>query len=73
MNRHQRRAEATQARRMSAHDRAAAVAEAMHYLARVAAPTATGATLMHPDGTSTYINAADARSLYGDTPARGRA
>lgn len=73
MNRHQRRAEATQARRMSAHDRAAAVAEAMHYLARVAAPTATGATLMHPDGSATFTRAAVARALYGAKPARGHA
>lgn len=73
MNRQQRRAEAARARRDSAHDRAAAIAEAMHYLANVAASTATGATLMHPDGTTSYISVEDAKALYGSAPARGQA
>lgn len=74
MNRHQRRAETAEARkRDTQHDRAAAVAQAMRYLARKAGPTATGATLMHPDGTSTYISAADARAIYGAGKAGGRA
>lgn len=74
MNRHNRRADAAEARRTGTiHDKAAAVAKAMHYLAHRAADTATGATIMHPDGTSTYVSAADARALYGAEPARGRA
>jgi len=73
MNRHQRRAEAAQPRRATTHDKAAAVAHAMHYLAHTAAGTATGATLFHSDGTKSYIDADDARALYGSAKPRGRA
>lgn len=74
MNRHHRRAEAAEGRkRTTAHDKAATVAEALHYLARIAAPTATGATILFPDGSTAYLSADDARALYGDKPARGHA
>lgn len=73
MNRHQRRAEAVERRtRNTKFDKAAALRLAMISLAH-AGPTATGATVMHPDGTMTYLSAADARALYGAKPARGHA
>ena len=74
MNRHNRRADAAELRKSGAiHAKAAAVAQAMHYLAHRAADTATGATLMHSDGTSTYISADAARALYGAGKPEGRA
>lgn len=74
MNRNHRRANASELRKSgSIHDKAAAVAQAMHYLAHRAADTATGATLMHRDGTSTYISADAARALYGAGKPEGSA
>lgn len=58
MNRHQRRAEAARERK-----RADLVRFALDYLARAAAPTATGCTLILPDGSTTYVSAADARAM----------
>ena len=74
MNCHHRRADAAELRkRCTIHAKAAAVAQVMHFLARRAADTATGATLMHPDGTSTYISADAARAIYGAGKPEGRA
>lgn len=74
MNRHHRRAEAAQARTAgTSPDRAEAIRLAIDHLANIAADTATGATIMHLDGTATYVSAADARTLHGNGPARGQA
>ncbi len=74
MNCHHRRADAAELRkRCTIHDKAAAVAQAMHFLVRRAADTATGATLTHADGTSTYISADAARAIYGAGKPEGRA
>ena len=72
-NRTQRRAEAARARRADNPSRAELVTLAMRYLADRAGPTATGATLMRPDGTITYLSAADARALYGSGKPEGTA
>jgi hypothetical protein len=63
MNRHARRAAAAQERKPRD---AAAIRQAFHYLAHVAAPTATGATLFLPDGSTLYLSADDARALYSE-------
>ncbi len=73
MNSHQRRAEAAGGRkRNTTSDKAAALRLAMISWAH-AGPTATGATVMYPDGSMTYLSADDASALYGAKPARGRA
>ena len=71
MNRHQRRAQGAKARHCPDDGRAEAIAEAMRYLALQAASTATGATIFHPDGTRSYVDADDARALYGGARPRG--
>ena len=63
MNRQQRRAAAARNRKVN--ERAEAIAYTCDYLANIAAPTATGATLFLPDGQRMYISADDARTLYG--------
>jgi hypothetical protein len=69
MNRHQRRAATAQSQKT--HERAAAIRLAMAALAK-AGPTATGATLMLPDGEVLHLNAADAHALAGRLPGKGR-
>jgi hypothetical protein len=64
VNRHERRA-AAKKRPANDDGRAEAIRLAYKYLANGAASTATGATIVHPDGTMTYLSADDARSLYG--------
>lgn len=65
MNRHARRATAARDRKA---DRAEMIRLALDYLANVAAPTASGATLMLPDGSTLYLSADDARALHGGAP-----
>jgi hypothetical protein len=64
MNRHERRA--AKARGVTSHDpsRSEAIRLAYEYLAKGAADTATGATLISPDGTVTYLSADDARAFH---------
>ncbi len=63
MNRHQRRADAAAVRKRP--DRAEHIRLTLAYLANAAAPTATGATLILPDGSTTYLSAEDARAMHG--------
>lgn len=71
MNRHQRRADAARDRKRL--DRAEHIRFALDYLAHAAAPTATGATLILPDGSTTYVSAKDARAMHGTGKLGGRA
>lgn len=71
MNRHERRAGAAQDRKRP--DRAEHIRLALDYLASVAAPTAAGATLIMPDGSTTYLSAEDARAMHGMGKPEGRA
>ena len=64
MNRHQRRADAARDRKPA--DRAEVIRSVYNYLANIAAPTATGATLFLPDGSSLYLSADDARAMCGN-------
>ena len=43
------------------------------YLATIAASDVTGATLIQPDGTTTYVSAEDARALHDKNKNGGRA
>ena len=45
--------------------RAEAIRAAYDYLANVAAPFTTGGTLILPDGSMSFLSAADARELHG--------
>jgi hypothetical protein len=56
----------------SADERAAAIRLAASVL-RTSGPTATGMTLMLPDGEALYMSIDDARAMAGTAPARGRA
>ena len=69
MNRHERRAR--QAAGKSAAKREASIRATLDYLANVAGPTATGATLFLPNGEVLYLDATTARELAGK-PAGGR-
>jgi hypothetical protein len=62
MNRQQWRAAAARNRKNREH--ADGIRTAMHYLARHAEPSATGATVILPDGSRTYVSAGDARAFY---------
>lgn len=72
MNRHQRRAAAARARRAAQPDRAKLIRQTLAVLA-ASGPSATGATLILPDGEVLHLDAMDARVMAGDAPARGRA
>jgi hypothetical protein len=54
-------------------DRAEAIRLACHYLANIAEPTVSGATLILPDGCMLYLSAEDARALHGDAETGSRA
>ncbi len=69
MNRQQRRAQAAQQRKLS---RTESIELALATLAN-AGPTATGATLILPDGSTQYLSADDARAMHGDGKPGGRA
>ncbi len=60
MNRQQRRAAQAQSRQ--AMTRAEVIQAAVGYLAEVAGPSATGATVIMPDGEMLYLSADDARA-----------
>ncbi len=68
MNRQQRRAAGVQ---RSTADIGPALLDAAHYLANVAASTATGATLVMPDGTRRYLSVEAARAIAATTPPKG--
>lgn len=70
MNRHERRAAAADSTKAA--ERAAILRTAIAVLAG-SADTATGATILHPDGTVTYIPRETADAMAGTAPARGRA
>jgi hypothetical protein len=53
-------------------EKAEAIAQALRALA-LAGPTATGATLVHRDGTTTYLSVGTARALYATGKQGGRA
>lgn len=71
MNRHQRRSDAARDRKRP--DRAGHIRFALDYLANAAAPSVTGATLLMPDGSTTYLSAEDARAMHGTGKPGGRA
>lgn len=71
MNRRQRRADA--ARDREAIDRAEVIRLTCDYLANSADPTVTGATLIMPDGSATYLSAEDARVMHSTSKSGGRA
>jgi len=52
-------------------DGAEAIRLACRYLATIAEPTATGATLFLPDGCTIYLSADDARAVHGREAPRG--
>jgi hypothetical protein len=63
LNRRQRRAHAAQERKGI--ERADMLKLATYYLANIADSTATGATVVMPNGEMLYLSADDARALYG--------
>lgn len=70
MNRYQRRAE--EARHRKAASRDVTIRLALAALA-AAGPTATGATVMLPDGELLYFSVETARAMTSNAPAGGRA
>ena len=71
MNRRQRRADAAENRK--ALSRAEAIRLTYDHLANSTAPTLNGATVIMPDGSMTYISAADAQAMHGKVKQGGRA
>lgn len=72
MNRHQRRAAAAKAAQGGKPDRAELIRCVLAVLA-ASGPSATGATLILPDGEVLHLDVADARAMTGQAPARGHA
>ena len=68
MNRQQRRAAGVKSRTSAI---GPAILDAAHYLANVAGPTATGATLMMPDGTCKYMSVEEACIIAATTTPTG--
>lgn len=68
MNRHQRRSDAARERKPAG--RAEVIHFVYNHLANIAAPTATGATLFLPNGSSLYLSADDARAMCGNAKSR---
>ncbi|CAH2606532.1 conserved protein of unknown function (plasmid) [Rhodovastum atsumiense] len=71
MNRHQRRAATAQNRQQPG--RTDLIGLSLDILANVAAPTATGATLILPSGGSLYLPAETARAWCGKSVGAGTA
>lgn len=70
MNRRHRRADAASDRNPM--DRAEAIRLTCEHLANSTDRTVTGATLIMPDGSMTYLAADDARALHGEPKPGGR-
>ena len=70
MNRHQRRADA--ARDRKAADRAEAIRLAYDCLATSGDASVVGGTLFMPDGSVTYLSAADAKAYRSSDKPKGR-
>ena len=71
MTPHRRRAASTKDRK--ALDRGEALRLACDYLANVAGPTATGITLILPNGDTAYVSVEDARAFHGKGEPGGQA
>lgn len=65
MNRQQRRTAGNKA------NLAPVIINAAHYLAHIAAPSATGATVFMPDGTRCYISVETARTILANATPKG--
>lgn len=70
MNRRQRRADA--ARDRKAADRAEAIRLAYDHLAASGDPSVVGGTLFMPDGSVSYLSAADAKAFCNPAKPKGR-